>query len=52
MVELSGLHGRGRKRVKAEVEEVQVRESQLRIDLIHDGLIHMNWWRGATTSGA
>ena len=36
MVELSGLHGRGRKRVKAEVEEVQVRESQLRIDLMMD----------------
>ena len=36
MVELSGLHGRGRKRVKAEVEEVQVRESQLWIDLMMD----------------
>ena len=38
MVELSGLHGRGRKRVKAEVEEVQVHESQLPIDLIN------SWW--------
>ncbi len=38
VAELNGLHGRGRKRVKAEVEEVEeVRESQLQIDLI-------NWW--------
>lgn len=36
MVKLSGLHGRGRKRIKAEVEEVQVPESQLPIDLMMD----------------